>query len=297
MSQQSLKILVTGGTGFIGSRLVPRLQTKGHSVTILSRTAGAGKITWDDVKNGQLPTTDAIVNLAGAPIIDKSWTPDRKKVLMDSRVGVTKLLAEALEKQKKEDRPKVFVSGSAIGIYPNSDQPMDESFNGQPDNFSAELCREWERAALTVPLPTRTVLLRIGIVLGEGGGALSQMLPPFRFGLGGPIGSGQQYQPWIHIDDMCKLIEASIENEKMKGVYNAVSPGIVRNGELSRTIADTLGRPMFLWVPEILMKVAFQERASLVTEGPNVVPKRTLESGFTFDYPTIQTALKQILNK
>jgi len=262
---QSLKILVGGGTGFIGKNLVPRLQSRGHQVTVLSRSSGEGKISWDEIKSGGLPKSDAIVNLSGAPIIDAAWTPDRKKILEDSRVGITRLLIESVHKQNKEDRPKVFVSGSAIGMYPPGDKDIDENYTGPAaNNYGGELCDKWEKATADLDPEIRKVILRIGIVLADNGGAMSQMTTPFKFGLGGPMGSGQQYMPWIHIDDMCGIIQHSIENDKVNGVLNCTAPNPVKNTVFSRGIADVLSRPMFLWVPEFALKLMFQDRHVLV---------------------------------
>jgi len=298
MMSQSLKILVGGGTGFVGKTLVPRLQNKGHQVTLLSRTEGPGKISWDEIKAGKMPKSDAIVNLSGAPIIEGSWTPDRKKVLEDSRVGITQLLLQSINKQAKEDRPKVFVSGSAIGYYPPGDEKVDENYSGPvANNYGGEICEKWEKATEGLDPEIRKVIVRIGIVLGENGGALSQMVTPFKFGLGGPMGSGRQYMPWVHINDLCGIIEHSIENDTVSGVLNGTAPEPVTNTVFSRTIADTLNRPMFLWVPEFLLKLALQERHVLVTEGSRVVPTRTLESGYNYEFTKLEDALADILKK
>eukprot|EP01117_Protostelium_nocturnum_P011119 TRINITY_DN4039_c0_g1_i1.p1 TRINITY_DN4039_c0_g1~~TRINITY_DN4039_c0_g1_i1.p1 ORF type:complete len:471 (-),score=145.97 TRINITY_DN4039_c0_g1_i1:26-1438(-) len=212
-SPSSLKILVGGGSGFLGSRLVPQLKNRGHRVKIISRKGGQDKVTWDQIKrDGIEKDTDAVINLAGARILDWAWTDKRKQVLLDSRVGTTKLLVEKINSMKDGERPKVFINGSAVGIYPlDRVNTVDENYDGKvADNFAGELCKKWEDEVEKLNPSVRRVVTRFGIILGDGG-ALKPMSLLFKLGLGGKMASGQQFWPWIHIDDATGAITHFLE--------------------------------------------------------------------------------------
>jgi len=292
-------ILVGGGTGFIGSALTRSLAQQGKNITFISRTPGPHNITWKDIETQGIPYhVDAVVQLAGANILQKRWSEEVKKELWDSRIETTSSLVKAMSLSKNP--PKVFICASAVGIYPTSEtEEFDESSAKVADNFAGKLVSAWEKSSELPPSlqdTTRRVVLRFGVVLGKNGGMLQQLLFPYRMCLGGPLGSGKQYMPWIHIKDLVALQEYAIKHENMSGVYNAVAPQIITNQEFSTALAHALNRPAILRIPSFGIKKLFGESAYLVLEGQKVIPKRTLESGFEFKYPTINNALKEIVS-
>lgn len=291
-----MDILITGGTGFIGQRLCQRLLAAGHRVTVLTRSPGKGgpqKVDYvgrlDDV--GQV---QAVVNLAGEPLTHGRWTPARKQAFLDSRIGTTRTLLAWM--RDRPTRPQVLVSGSAIGYYgPRDAAPLDETASPGHD-FAAMLCRNWEAEALKAEdLGVRTCLLRTGIVLDRGGGALARMLPPFRLGLGGPMGDGRQWMSWIHRDDLVGLILWLLADPEVRGACNGTAPNAVTNAEFASTLARTLHRPALLRTPGFALKLGFGEMAGLLLTGQNVVPALALREGYRFRYPTLDGALRAIL--
>eukprot|EP01116_Phalansterium_solitarium_P004274 TRINITY_DN15235_c0_g1_i1.p2 TRINITY_DN15235_c0_g1~~TRINITY_DN15235_c0_g1_i1.p2 ORF type:complete len:296 (+),score=72.56 TRINITY_DN15235_c0_g1_i1:129-1016(+) len=292
-----MKVIIGGGSGFIGSALRSSLLRRGHAVTLLSRTPGAERISWQQLSSNGLPECDAIVQLSGANIMDKRWTDARKKELLSSRVDLTRQLVDAVQASKRP--PKVFVCGSAVGIYPTSETAeYDEDYTGPvANNFAGELVQRWEEAfaSLDTGGATRKCSVRHGIVLGRDGGALARMLLPFKLGLGGPMASGRQFWPWIHLDDSIGLIEHLIDTPTASGIYNGVSPQIVTNLEFARTLGKVLGRPALLPMPELVMRLLFQERTMLLSEGQKVIPKRVLESGFKYKFPRLEDALREAI--
>jgi len=244
---------------------------------------------------------DAVINLAGANILDQRWTEERKKEIIDSRVDTTRSLVEAM--QHMRNPPKVFIGSSAIGIYPLS-TPLeyDEDYvvPEVSDNFAGQTCKVWEKASelpISLQKTTRRVVIRIGIVIGKDGGPTKAMIPLFRWGFGGCVGSGKQTMPWIHIDDIIALLEYAVEHDNVEGVLNGVAPQITSNEEFTYALAGALHRPAFFHVPAFVINYAFEERAFFVLEGVKVVPKRTLQSGFQFTYVTIDEALRQITSQ
>jgi uncharacterized protein (TIGR01777 family) len=295
-----MRVLITGGSGFIGQALTAALVERGDEVIILSRTPetlrnrqGAVSAVADlsEIKQA----VDAVVNLAGAPIVDKRWTDARKQVLRDSRIRLTGTLIEWMRQQPKP--PQVLVSGSAIGFYgSHADEVLDE--NAEPvTGFAHELCRDWEQAALDAEsLGVRVCLIRTGVVLGKGGGALSKMLPPFRFGLGGPIGDGRQWMSWVHLDDEVGAILYLLDNPSLHGPFNLTAPEPVTNAVFSRTLGKVLHRPAFMRVPALVMKLMLGEASELLVEGQRVVPENLHTAGYVFKYPRLEAALEQVLN-
>jgi hypothetical protein len=293
---KALKVLIGGGTGFIGKHVSGILRNRGHQVTVLSRTSGPGRLTWRDLEKTDIGEFNATIQLSGAPILEKPWTEDRKKELLASRVDLTKLLVSKLE---NSDKPHTFVQGSAIGFYPTTKTAQfDESYSGPPpNNFAGELVSKLEAASepLTKNNNIRRVLVRTGIVLGRDGGAFSQLLLPLGLAYAGKMGSGNQYYPWIHIEDIAHLFAYCVEHN-VTGVVNGVAPHAVTNGEFASILGKVSGK-FTVPAPEFVVKTMFKERAFMILEGSKILPTRTLESGFKFEYPTLESAIKEITHK
>ena len=298
-------VLITGGTGTIGRRLTELLQQQGYTVSHLSRSAnaqeGVKSYIWDTGK-GQLDsraiqTADHIVHLAGAGIADGRWTDARKREIIDSRTHSTALLASAL--RDTAHHVKTFVSSSAIGYYggDTGDRPLRENSPAGTD-FLAQVTRAWERSVEAVTaLGIRTVRIRTGVVLTMAGGALPKLVQPIKLGAGAPIGSGQQYLSWIHLDDICKLFIEAIKNKDWTGVYNGVAPQPVTNADLTRLIAKVLDKPQILPnIPAFVIKLMFGELAITVLGGNNVLNRRIAdETRFRYQFPDLQRALEDLL--
>ncbi len=297
-------ILITGGTGLVGTRLSEKLLEKGYSVSFLSRKAGEGKIKkyrWDPKANfldeAALAQADSIVHLAGAGVFDKRWTPEYKKEIMESRVQSTRLLGEKLG--SVPNRVQSVICASAIGLYgfdTGDAWQMENAPKGQ--GYLAEVTDEWEKAgALIESKGIRLVKIRVGIVLSDKGGALDEMSKPVKLYVGSPMGKGNQYVSWIHIDDLCEMFMYAIENNQMAGPYNAVAPEPVTNKFLIQQIATTLKKP--LWAPNVpafvLKLVVGAEAADVLLGGNRVSPKKIMDQGFKFTYPVLRTALEDLL--
>ncbi len=305
-----MKVAVTGGTGFVGSRLVEQLEAQGHETVLLTRDETRARqlfpiavypnvaiVAYDPMHSGDwqlsLSGCDAVVNLAGEPISEVRWTPERKKILMDSRVVTTEKLVEAIA--QAEVKPKVFVSTSAVGFYGTSYTGVFDELSEGGADYLAEICKNWEAAAMAVKAAgSRLVIVRMGIVLGMGG-AIAKMLTPFKLFAGGPIGTGKQWFSWIHQDDAVALIMQALTQDQMEGIYNATAPNPVTMGELCTQMGKVLDRPSWLPVPAIALEAMLGEGAMLVLEGQKVLPTRTLETGFRFGYTNVGEALKQVL--
>ncbi len=297
-----MKILITGGTGFIGKELCKRLLDHGHQLTVLSRrpetvgercgeqVAGLGSLaalTADD-------HFDAVINLAGEPIADARWTERRKRLLRESRVTLTDQLVEYIA--RAQAKPQVLISGSAVGYYGDcSDRLLDEA-SAYAEDFSHRLCAAWEQAAGRArDHGVRVCTLRTGLVVGKNGGFLQRMLPPFKLGLGGRLGDGRQWMSWVHRNDLIRMIEHLLDSPGSSGAYNGTAPHPVTNLEFTRTLAKVLKRPALLPVPATVLKVALGELSVLLLGGQRVVPKRFLEDRFEFEFETLEPALADVL--
>ncbi len=295
-----MKVAISGATGLIGTALRESLAADGIETVALSRKSKVPPletIHWD-VENGRfdaspLEQVDAVVHLAGEPIAQR-WNEARKKAIRDSRVKSTKLLVEGLKSLKR--RPKVLLSGSAVGFYGDRGDEMLDERSPPGSGFLPETCQAWEHAAMeAMGFGLRTAVLRTGIVLSTRGGALKKMLPPFRLGVGGPVGSGTQWMSWIHIDDIVGAIRHVLATEDVMAAVNGTAPEPRTNAEFTRELAGALSRPAFLPAPAFGLKIAFGEMASILLEGQRVVPKKLLETGYRFRFPDLGSALSDVL--
>jgi uncharacterized protein (TIGR01777 family) len=293
-----LKILISGSTGFIGTKLVSCLQSSGHEVTRLVRHSGDAGLLWNPYKNevdiSRLEGYDAFVHLSGESINGR-WTKSKKKKIMDSRVVSTRFLAECISKLKNP--PKSFISASAIGYYGNrGDEELTESSSGGT-GFLAEVCKAWEEG--TKPIEEkgiRVVNIRTGLVLSPEGGALKQLLFPFKMGVGGVIGSGKQWWSWITLNDLLSIYQYSIENNEVKGVVNAAAPNSVTNKIFVKTLGKVLNRPTIFPLPSFIVKLVFGEMGvELLLSGQHVIPAKLSESGFKFEQTELESALRIML--
>ena len=287
-----MRILVTGGTGFIGASLCRMLRGEGHAVTVVTRQdprPGEDTVGWDDVGRA-VADADAVVNLAGEPIAARRWKAAQKHRISGSREGRTRALVEAMAAAPR--RPQVLVSGSAIGIYgPRDDEPVDES-TPPGKGFLAQVCEAWEREAVRAEsLGVRVVRLRIGIVLAADGGALASMLPPFRFFVGGRLGSGRQWMSWVHRDDVIGLIMEALANPAYQGAVNATAPHPVTNAEFTQALAAALMRPAWIPAPAFALKLALGEMASMLLTGQRVRPAAAGRLGYAWRFPQLTPAL------
>ena len=298
-----MNILITGGTGFIGSRLCETLLKENHTLVVKTRQPNVVDKRINAVSDlselGTDAVFDVVINLAGEPIADKRWSTKQKEKILRSRLDITEeLISYFIELEKK---PALFISGSAIGFYGIESSPetlntkFDESALGD-SSFASRLCQQWEASALQADaLGIRTCLLRTGIVLGQNGGALSKMLLPFKLGLGGAIGSGNQWMPWIHIDDLIGLISFCISQPNVSGAINGTAPNPVTNSEFTKALGKALKRPTVLPMPGFMVKTLMgQMGRELLLAGKRVVPTKALDAGYCFKFDTIDEAMSDL---
>lgn len=298
-----MRILITGATGLIGSSLTQRLLGLSHQITVLSRNVprarqrfGEQVSYWSTLQDqASLDGFDAVINLAGEPIADKRWSKTQKERLCHSRWDLTEQLAKLINAGSAP--PSVLISGSATGYYGDQGQAVVTEDEAPHNEFTHQLCQRWESLALQAQSDaTRVCLLRTGVVLAAKGGALAKMLPPFRLGLGGPIGSGRQYLPWIHLEDMVDGILYLLDHQTLQGPFNMVAPYPVHNEQFAAQLANVLDRPAFLRVPAFAMRLLMGEAAVLVLGGQRAVPRRLEEAGFRFRFLELEQALDDVIN-
>jgi uncharacterized protein (TIGR01777 family) len=309
-----MNILMTGASGLVGTALVKTLTAEGHTIYRLTRAGsseqsakvsgvfdlpwnpGSGEISGSlDSNSVQAPANcDAVVNLAGAPVVGVRWTKERKEILRSSRVDTTHGLVNAIAKMDK--RPRVLISASAIGYYGNrGDDPVTEKSDPGTD-FLADLAKDWENEAVKAEeLGVRVVLLRFGIILAKQGGALPQMMLPFRFGLGGKLGSGRQWTSWITLEDVVAIIRVALRSDSWKGPVNLVAPGAVRNSDFTRALAKVMHRPAIFAAPAFALRLAMGEMAETLLGGVRVQPQVLEQHSYQFLHADVEEALKAIL--
>jgi hypothetical protein len=292
-----MRIVITGGTGFLGTALVDRLRTLGHVVTVLTRRPRSqGQVEWSPggspvALTRALDGVDAVINLAGAPI-DRRWTKAHKRELWESRVTLTRVLVDAM--QRASPVPGTLISGSAIGIYGNrGDESLTEA-STTGTGFLASLGEAWEKEALAAAPRTRVVLLRTGIALDKDGGALPKMALPFRFLVGGPVGSGRQYLSWIHRSDWVSMVSWALTNTAVSGPLNLTAPHPATNREFARTLGRAMRRPALMPAPEFALRAILGEMADMIVHGQRVLPAKAHELGFGFSSPLLEPALRTI---
>ncbi|MEW6714276.1 MAG: TIGR01777 family oxidoreductase [Nitrospirota bacterium] len=296
-----MNILITGGTGFIGTPLSRELCNSGHTVVVTTRSPSDSKekLTWNPpalIPSEVISGFDAVINLAGEPVAPGRWTKRRKELIMSSRIDTTRALVESIK--KVSSKPKVLISASAIGYYgAHSDEYVTED-TPPASGFLAEVCKAWEWEAIKAEdLGIRVLRVRIGGVLEADGGALPKMMTPFKFFLGGPIGSGKQWFSWIHRDDVVGIVKYAIENESVSGAVNATAPNPVTNREFSSALGKAIHKPSWLAVPSLVVKLTLGELGGMLLTGQRVMPEKILRSGYKFKYDDLESALKAIFRK
>ena len=297
-----MNILVTGGTGFIGRKVCRALVSSGHQVIVFSRNPekvaklighaclGVGDIAPENFKE----PVDAIINLAGEPIADSRWTEARKAKLRDSRIGTTQKIVELCAALNPP--PKVLISASAVGYYGDQgDNEVTESTSPHKE-FTHLLCLDWEQKAMEAQqFGVRVVVARFGLVVGKGG-FLKKMLTPFKLGVGGKLGDGKQWMPWIHVQDLVHILLYFMEHDTCEGAYNAVSPSPVTNEEFTRILGEVVGRPTLFSVPKIVLESTLGEMARLLLTGQKALPYRLMENeAFVFNYDKLEDALRDVV--
>jgi uncharacterized protein (TIGR01777 family) len=293
-------IVIAGGSGFLGRKLVKHLEDEGHSVTVLTRhPAHTRDVQWNpDGSSGTLPRQldgqDAVINLAGEGIADLRWSATRKAALRNSRILATQTLVRAVAQCARP--PKVFINASAVGYYgPRGDEPITETAAPGSD-FLSRLCVEWEQEAQVVESPaTRLAIVRTGLALAADGGALPRMLLPFKLGLGATLGTGDQFMPWIHVADWTALVSWLVKNDRTTGAFNAAAPAPVTNRTFTRTLGRVLSRPAVLHAPAFVLRAALGEMSTILVNGQRVLPAAAEQHGFRFTHRELEAALQSVL--
>lgn len=299
-----MRIIVCGGTGFVGSHLVPYWLNEGHDITIVTRKITPDKksdkkikyITWEDMEQHpeQLEGIDALVNLAGESL-NQRWSTKTKLELVESRMRTVNIVSKSIE--KLERKPEVVVQASAMAIYGTSkNETFDESSERRTMNFPSSLAEQWEAATDSIK-DVRLIKLRVSLVLGKSGGAYPLMSLPYKLFAGGKIGSGKQWVSWIHIDDMVRLIDFCVKNKEIEGPVNASCPGPVRYDELGATFSKVLHRPHWFHVPSLMIKPVLGELSVVLLQGQRVIPQKALDHGFKYLYPDIESAIADLEGK
>lgn len=301
-----MRIIVTGGTGLIGKPLCESLATEGHDVVVLTRspdkhrstTPGVRMVAWDGKSctewAKEVDGAGAIINLAGEGIAESRWTHDQKQRIRNSRVNAGAALVQAIH--AAQIKPEVLLQASAVGYYgPHGSEILDESASSGGD-FLAKVCFDWEASTIPVKqMGIRRPVIRTGVVLSNKGGAFPKQSLPYKAFIGGPVGSGAQWYPWIHLDDEVAAIKFLLTNPQADGAYNLCAPNPLTNKEFGETMGKAMGRPSALPVPAITMKLLFGEMSTVLLDGQHTIPKRLQEAGFTFKYPTAEAALRDLV--
>ncbi|HET6382679.1 MAG TPA: TIGR01777 family oxidoreductase [Armatimonadota bacterium] len=296
-----MRIAITGGTGFLGSSIMAQARSRGDRFLLLTRHPGrpapadTETVAWSDSAPAALPPHDAVFHLAGESV-GQRWTDRVKQEIMESRRAGTRRLVDAIGAMKPEDRPKTLVSASAVGYYGERGEELLTEESPPGNGFLSEVCKVWEAEARRAEdLGARVVSVRIGVVLGKEGGALAKLLPPFKMGAGGPLGSGRQWFPWVHHRDVAGLFLFALDRDTLRGPVNAVAPGIVRGAEFAHTLGSVLHRPAIIPTPVALLRVMLGEFANSMVESQHVIPRAAADAGYTFQRPDLRGALKEIL--
>lgn len=300
-----MKVLITGGTGFVGKVIVRQLLESGDEVVVLTRNVAKAALAlgskckyyqWSDTQTEPpleaFQGVDGIINLMGESIASKKWDEPQKEAIRSSRIVGTAKLLEGVKKSGQ--KPRVLVSTSAVGIYGSrgAEEINEESPLG--NDFLASVCKDWEAEALKAKsLNMRVAIVRVGVVLGRGGGALSKMLPIFKLGLGGPAGDGKQFMSWIHVEDLATMYIECLKKDVYQGVYNATAPYPATNADFTKALSRVLHRPAFFKAPAFAMKALMGDMSSIILEGQKVLPVKMKEKNFRFRYPTLEMALKE----
>ena len=296
-----MKILISGASGLIGTNLIPTLIAKDNQIYKLVRRTpqGIDEIQWNPedntIEDEKLEDFDAVIHLAGDNVGSENWSAEKKRKIRESRVNGTRTLVDALKRCISP--PKHFISASATGFYGSHGDEILNEESGAGKGFLPEVCQEWESEALKASnFGARVVLLRTGVVLAKDGGALAKMLTPFKFAVGGVVGSGSQYMSWIALDDVIKAIHFVLENENINGAINLTAPNAATNAEFTHALGSVINRPTILPIPEFAIRMLFGEMGeTLLLEGARVYPQKLLDAKFTFDYPDLERALKHVL--
>jgi uncharacterized protein (TIGR01777 family) len=302
---EEMKILMTGATGLIGRALCQKLKSENHTIVGLSRSPEKSAqlavdelLKWDSLSHlplAYLQGVDAVVHLAGEPVAEGRWTDERKKRIRESRIVSTRNLVEAM--RAAAAKPAVFVCGSAVGFYGDRDDEILDERSPAGKGFLAEVCKAWEAEAHRArESGIRVVEVRTGVVFARGGGALKKILPPFKLGAGGPLGSGGQWFPWIHLDDIVGLFKFALTTPTLNEPINGTAPEVVTNAEFTKQLGKVLHRPAFLAVPAFALRLLFGEMAVVLLASQRAVPKAALTAGYQFIYPSLTPALENIVH-
>ncbi|OGU57489.1 MAG: TIGR01777 family protein [Ignavibacteria bacterium RBG_13_36_8] len=303
------RIVITGATGMIGTRVTKELIDRGDEVIIFSRSPQRAKnvikgakeyvlwtqnakreMIWEDSLEG----VDAVIHLSGENVMSKRWNDEHKQNILNSRIDTTKALVDALAEVKK--KPEVFICASAIGYYGSSEEKEFDEYSEAGNDFLAGVVKQWEEEARRVgEYSIRYIGIRTGIVLDKNEGALARMLTPFKFLIGGPLGNGKQWFPWIHINDVVGIYLHALDNPKVNGVLNAAAPEFITMKKFCETLGSIMHRPSFFRVPAFVLRILFGEGADILVKGAKVFPKKTIDSGYEFEYESIEPALRNLL--